>query len=91
MFLGLPDPHPGFVTHKCESHSGSFHHEEKIVRKTLISTDLILLNDSLSLKNDVNVPVFRIRMFWGLLDPHLDLLGRGTDPDLEQNDTGPQH
>ncbi len=30
-------------------------------------------------------------MFWGLLDPHLDLLGRGTDPDLEQNDTGPQH
>ncbi len=38
------------------SGSGSFHHQAKIVRKTLISTVLWLLNDFLSLKNVVNVP-----------------------------------
>jgi hypothetical protein len=40
--------------------------------------------DFLSLKNDVNVPVFRIRirfrMFLALPDPHLDPLVRGADP-----------
>jgi hypothetical protein len=35
---------------------GSFYHNGKIVRKTLISTVLLLLFDFLSLKNDVNVP-----------------------------------
>ncbi len=35
---------------------GSFHHQaKKIVRKTLISTVLLLLNDFLSFKTDVNV------------------------------------
>ncbi len=38
------------------SGSGSFYHQEKIVRKTLIPTALRLLFDFLSLKNDVNVP-----------------------------------
>ncbi len=36
--------------------SGSFYHQAKIVRKTLISTVLWLLFDFLSLKNDVKVP-----------------------------------
>jgi hypothetical protein len=35
---------------------------------------------TLSLKNDVYVPVFRIRMFLGLPDPHPDPLVRDTDP-----------
>ncbi len=70
MFLGLPDPHP-VVSHKYGSGSGSFHHQAKIVRKTLISTVLWLLYDVL--------PMFCIRMFFGLPDPHLDQ-DRGTDP-----------
>ncbi len=36
--------------------SGSFNHQAKIVRKTLIPTVLWLLYDVLSLKNDVDVP-----------------------------------
>ncbi len=58
----------------------------KKVRKTLISTVLYLLYDFfLSLKNDVNRPVFRIRirrfhMFLALPDPHLNPLVRGTNP-----------
>jgi hypothetical protein len=36
--------------------SGSFYHQAKIVRKTLIHTVLWLLFDILSLKKDVNVP-----------------------------------
>jgi hypothetical protein len=36
--------------------SGSFYHQAKTVRKTLIPTFLGLLFDFLSLKNDVNVP-----------------------------------
>jgi hypothetical protein len=35
--------------------SGSFYHQAKIGRKTLIPTVLLLLFDFLSLKNDVNV------------------------------------
>ncbi len=61
--------------------SGSFHHKAKIAGKTLISTVLWLLNEFWSLKNDVNVPLFRIRirMFLGLPDPHPDPLVRGMD------------
>ncbi len=41
----------------CQRHgSGSFYHQAKIVRKTLIPTVLLLLFDFLSLENDVNVP-----------------------------------
>ncbi len=36
--------------------SGSFYHQAKIVRKTLIPTVLLLLFDFLSLNNDVHVP-----------------------------------
>jgi hypothetical protein len=36
--------------------SGSFYHQAKLVRKTLIPTVLGLLFNFLSLKNDVNVP-----------------------------------
>ncbi len=37
--------------------SGSFYHQARIVRKTLIPNVLWLLCDVLSLKNDVNVPL----------------------------------
>jgi hypothetical protein len=38
------------------SGSGSFYHQAKIERKTLILIALRLLLDFLSLKNDVNIP-----------------------------------
>jgi len=58
------------------SESGSFYHQAKIVRKTLIPTVLWLLLDFLSLKNDVNVPLKSIKQknfvknyfFFGLLN-----------------------
>ncbi len=65
------------VDPKDRSGSGSvsFHHQAKIVRKTLIYTVSWLLYEF--------IPVFRIlriRMFLGLLDPHPDPLETGTDP-----------
>ncbi len=54
---------------------GSFPHQAQIERKTLIPT-VLRLYDFLSLKNDLNVPVFliqiriRIRMFLGLPEQH---------------------
>ncbi len=59
-----PSPDPsvfgssGFVSisQRYGSGYGSFYHQAKIVRKTLISTVLWLLYAFLSLKNDVNVP-----------------------------------
>jgi hypothetical protein len=95
-----PDPDPsdpfvigplgsasGSVSHKygSGSGSGSFHHQANIVRKTLMSTFEWLLYDFLSLKKNVNVPMFRIRrirMFLALPDPHPDPLVRGTDPSI---------
>jgi hypothetical protein len=50
MFLGLPDPFSHIYG------SGSFYHQAKVVRKTLIPTVLLLLYDFLSLNKDVNVP-----------------------------------
>jgi hypothetical protein len=66
MFLGVPAPDLlGFG-------SGSFHHQAKIVRKTLISTVLRLLYD-LSLKNDLDVPSTRNKqkkiLFCSAADP----------------------
>jgi hypothetical protein len=52
IFFGPPGS--GSVSQRYGS--GSFYPQAKIVRKTLISTVLQLLNDFLSLKNDVNVP-----------------------------------
>ncbi len=54
--------------------SGSFHHQAKIVRKTLIPTVLWFLFDFLSLKNYVNVPsksnkqknCYKLVFCWGL-------------------------
>ena len=75
----------GSASHKYVSGSGSFHHQAKIIRKTLISPVFWLLYDFLT--------VFRIgiRMLLGLPDP----LDRGTDPDdphpvTYQNATDPQ-
>jgi hypothetical protein len=45
----------GSVSQIYGSGSGSFHHQEKIVSKTLISS-VLCLYDFFSLKNDVNVP-----------------------------------
>jgi hypothetical protein len=50
VFLG------GFFNANPVSGSGSFSHQAKIIRKTLIPTVLLLLLDFLSLGNDVNVP-----------------------------------
>ncbi len=79
LFLGLPDPHldPLVTTHKYRSGSGSgsFHHQAKIERKTLISTVLRFLYDFFS--------VFRNRiqicMYLCLPDPHPDPLDRVTN------------
>jgi hypothetical protein len=45
MFSGLPDPHQLFINFGSRSGFGSFHHQEKIVRKTLTPTVLLLLYD----------------------------------------------
>jgi hypothetical protein len=50
MFLNFP----GSVSQRYGS--GSFYHQAKTVRKTLIPTVLGLLFDFLPLKDDVNVP-----------------------------------
>jgi hypothetical protein len=51
-----------------------------------ISTVFLLLYDFLSLKNDVNVPVFQVRMFLGLPDPHPNPLVKRyrTDPKMRK-------
>ncbi len=82
------------------SGAGSFYHQAKIVRKTLNPTVLWLLQDFLSLKNDVNVTSksnnkktltkFCVAI---LQDPNPDALVRGTNPRiriLAKNVTGPQ-
>jgi hypothetical protein len=52
LFLGLPDS----LVRDTNHGSGSFYHQVKIVKKTLIPTVLWLLYDFLSLKNYVKVP-----------------------------------
>ena len=59
--------------------SRSFY-QEKTVRKTLILLFCTYFFDFLSLTNDVNVPVFRIRMFLGLPDPDPLANGTGKNP-----------
>ncbi len=54
--FGPPGFGSGSISQKYGSGSGSFCHQAKIVRKTLIPTALCLLFDFLSLKNDGNVP-----------------------------------
>jgi hypothetical protein len=67
-----PNPDP-YVFGRPGSGSGSFYQQAEIVRKTLIPTGLLLLLDSSSLKNDVNVPsksnkqkIFLKNIFFGL-------------------------
>jgi hypothetical protein len=55
LFLSLPDPFSTGYGSGSVSGSGSFYHQAKVVRKTLIPTVLLLLYDFLSLKNDLNV------------------------------------
>ncbi len=54
-----PDPYIFWASririHSTRYGSGSFHHQAKIVRKTLIPSVLGLLYNFISLKNDVNV------------------------------------
>jgi hypothetical protein len=79
--FGPPGSASGSISHKYGSVSGFIHHQAKIVRKSLIYDVLLLLYDFLSLENDLNVSVFRIRnrMFLLLPDPHPDPLLRGAD------------
>jgi hypothetical protein len=67
IFSSVADPDPpdpcvfrppgsGFGTSSLWYGSGSFCHQAKIVRKTLIPNTLGLLFDFLSLKTDVNIP-----------------------------------
>jgi hypothetical protein len=53
MLLCLLDPDP--LVQRHGSGSGSFYHQAKKIRKTLIPTVLLILFDFLSLKNYVNV------------------------------------
>jgi hypothetical protein len=53
--VSVPDPDPDPYVFGPPG-SGSFYQQAEIVRKTLISTGLLLLLDSSSFKNDVNVP-----------------------------------
>ncbi len=55
MFLGLLDPDPARSISKRHG-SGSFYHQAKIERKTVILTVLCLHLDFLSLINDAIVP-----------------------------------
>ncbi len=55
--FGLPGSGSGSSSQRYGSGAGSFYHQAKIVRKTLIPTVLWLLFDFLSLKNDLNVPL----------------------------------
>ncbi len=57
-----PDPHvfgpPESGSTSQRYGSGSFYHQAKLVRKTLIPTALRLVKDFLSLKNVVNVQMY---------------------------------
>ncbi len=89
--VGNPDPHPesapGSVSHKYGSgQDPALDLQSKLVRKTLDFHCVVQCVTSLRLflKNDVNVPVFQIRirihMFWGLPDPLPDPYQDVTDP-----------
>jgi hypothetical protein len=59
--VSVPDPNLNpdldpYVFRPPGSGSGSFYQQAEIVRKTLIPTGLLLLLDSSSLKNYVNIP-----------------------------------
>jgi len=77
--FGHPGSASGSVSHKYGSGSGfgsgSFHHQAKIVRITLISSVMWLLCDFLPV-----IRIYRLRMFSGIPDTHPDPVVRGTDP-----------
>jgi hypothetical protein len=78
--FGPPGSASGSVSHKYGSGSG-LPSSSKNSQKNLDFYYFVLLYDFLYLKVDVIVPpVFRIRMFLGIKDPHPDPLVRGTDP-----------
>jgi hypothetical protein len=80
MFLGPPDPHPDPLVTITDPVPSSI----KNSKKNLDFYCFVIPKKFLSLKKDVNVPVFRIRirMFLGLPDPHLDPLVRCRDPKI---------
>ena len=62
------------------SSSGSFYHQAKIVRKTLIPTVLWLLYDFLPLENDLNVPSKKIPCCHAVLRIRYIVIIRGSVP-----------
>ncbi len=81
MYQGIPGPHPDPLVTITDAAPDPFYHQANIVRKTFITTVLQLLYYFQSLKHEVKcttVPnprsMRRIRMFWGLPDPHTNPL-----------------
>jgi hypothetical protein len=99
--LGAPNPYvfgppgsaSGSVSHKYGSGSGTSRlrnvpsPSKKSKKKLDFCCFVTSFSPFLSLKNDVNVPLFRIRirihMFLGFPDKHPDPLVKGTDPRIQ--------
>ncbi len=92
VYLGLPDPHPDpLVTSTDQALDPATAPDPSFIKqnsKKNIDSNFLWLYNFLSLKNDVNAPVVRIRicnwiqirMFLGLPDPHPDPSQYVTDP-----------
>ncbi len=76
MFLGLQDPYPDPLVTSTDP----FRDSSITNKKPWFLLFCNFFMTSFSLKNDVIVPVIRIRMFLGLPDPHPDPLARSKDP-----------
>jgi hypothetical protein len=72
-------PESGSICQRYGSGSGSFYHQAKIVRKSLIPTVLWLILDFLSFKNDVNIPS-KSKKQKNFPNSDQDPLVRGMDP-----------
>jgi hypothetical protein len=85
--FGPPGSGYGSISQGYGYGSGSFYHQVKIVRKTLIRTVLWLFYDFLSLKNEANVP-FKKKAGSG--SSFISQRHGSADPDLYQHVKDPQ-